>query len=106
MKLKPGIWPLIELSIWCPEAFLASLSGSFRESSVPRGDLHQSSESGRHGGCTDDRAGSHQPFPASIHLQIQAFQSARTGQLEIACLGENNFVHRLGLIHHKHGLAN
>jgi len=28
-------------------------------------------------GCTDDRTGSHKPFPASIHFQIQAFQSAR-----------------------------
>jgi hypothetical protein len=34
VKLKPGIWPFIELSIWCPEAFSASSSGSFREPSV------------------------------------------------------------------------
>jgi hypothetical protein len=39
-------------------------------------------------------------------LQIQTFQSARTEQLEIACFGENGFVHGLGLIHHKHGVAN
>jgi hypothetical protein len=39
-------------------------------------------------------------------LQIQTFQSARTEQLEIACFGENDFVHGLGLIHHKHGVAN
>jgi hypothetical protein len=34
VKLKPGIWPLIELSICCPEAFPACSSGSFGESSV------------------------------------------------------------------------
>jgi hypothetical protein len=39
-------------------------------------------------------------------LQIQTFQSARTEQLEIACFGENDFVHGLGLIHHQHGVAN
>ena len=39
-------------------------------------------------------------------MKIQTFQSARTEQLEIACFGENDFVHGLGLIHRKHGVAN
>jgi hypothetical protein len=39
-------------------------------------------------------------------LQIQTFQSARTERLEIAYFGENDFIHGLGLIHHKHGVAN
>lgn len=79
------------------------LSASLRR---PRRDLHQPSESRRHRGCTHYRAGCYQPFPPSIHLQIQTFKSARTEQLEIARLGENNFDHGLGLIHQKHGVAN
>jgi hypothetical protein len=47
----------------------------------PGGDLHQPSESRRNGSCTDYRTGNHQPFPASIHLQIQTFQSAGTEEL-------------------------
>ena len=37
VNLKPGLWPLIELSIWCRELFSASWSGSFRESVRPWG---------------------------------------------------------------------
>jgi hypothetical protein len=39
-------------------------------------------------------------------LQIQTFQSARAEQLEIACFGENNFVHGLRFIHSEYGVAN
>ena len=37
VNLKPGLWPLIELSIWCPEPFSAPSSGSFREPVRPGG---------------------------------------------------------------------
>jgi hypothetical protein len=68
--------------------------------------MHQLSESGRHGGCTDDRTGSHQPFPARIHLQVQTFQRTCAEQLEIASFSKDNFVHGLRLIHFQYGIAN
>jgi hypothetical protein len=63
------------------------------------------SESRRHGRCTDDRTGSHQPFPARIDLQVQTFQGARAEQLEIAPFGKDDLIHRLRLIYPKYGIA-
>jgi len=39
-------------------------------------------------------------------LQVQTFQRARAEQLEIACFGEDDFIHGLRLIHLKYGIAN
>src|ERR1017187_219666 len=77
-------------------------SGSLR---CLRWDLHEMSESRRHGRCTDDRTGSHQPFPARIHVQVQTFQRARAEQLEIALFGKDDLIHRLRLIDPKYGIA-
>ena len=104
VSLKPGLSSSLQSGVRRPfRPLRPGLSASLR---CCGRNLHQPSESRRHGGCTDDRAGSHQPFPASIHLQIQTFQCARTEQLEIARFGENDFVHGLGPIHHKHRVAN
>jgi len=73
---------------------------------ISRTDLHQTSESRRDGGGTEDRAGTYQSLPARIHVQIQAFQRTRSEQLEIASFGKNNFVHGLRLIHRQYGIAN
>jgi len=63
------------------------------------------SESRRHSRRTDEWTGSHQPFPARIHLQVQTFQSARTEQLEVAPFGKDDLIHRLRLIDRKYGIA-
>ena len=105
VNLKPGIWPLI---------FTLASRGGFgffvrvfpRVFGVPGGTSTGCPKRGGTAAALTIGPATTQPFPASIHLQIQTFQSARTKQLEIACFGEYDFIHGLGLVHRKHSAAN